>query len=481
MSIPSSPLERFRTSAVNLVTDTLTARIAARLRADGVRLVVLKGASFREWLYEDDEERRSDDVDVLVPPDARERVHARLAALGLRSIGPTKVGHGRSQEWWWHEPKTGIIVELHESLSGVGVDNEAAWHVLSEHTVRMKVAGETVEVLDLPRRALHLALHAAHHGPAYPRPIADLERGIAALPEQTWREAVDVARRLDAVPALVAGLRLAETGRGLVANLGLAKEEMSRADVALRAAGAPPGAEGFAWLLEVHGARGKLGVVAQALAPPPGVIRAWSPLARRNSAGLSVMYLCRPLWLARHAIPALTAVRRADRDASASGPSGNATPATAAEAAEEAWLALRMLGWSLLLPVLKRTVPLRTLARWTWTSGAGPRRPEREERIVRLSAALARLRPHLRPNCLERSLLAYRFLSQAGAQPRLVVGVRREPTVDVAGHAWVEVDGRAVHDRGTDLQDLVRIVEFGHRGLPVEPDAITEALPGRWT
>jgi len=56
----------------------------AALRADGVCAIVLKGASIREWLYEEHEERLSGDVDLLVPHAARDKVDACLRTLALR-------------------------------------------------------------------------------------------------------------------------------------------------------------------------------------------------------------------------------------------------------------------------------------------------------------------------------------------------------------------------------------------------------------
>jgi hypothetical protein len=185
--------------------------------------------------------------------------------------------------------------------------------------------------------------------------------------------------------------------------------------------------------------------------------------------------LWRPLWLARHAIPALAAVRSASREASTTGDwESRASQATSGDAAWDAWLALRMLGWSLLLPVLKRIVPLRTLMRWMWANGAGPRRTEREALIVRTSARFS-------TNCLERSLLAYRFLAQANAGPRLVAGMRREPNAAVVGHAWVEVDGIPVHEGEAELRDFVPLVDFGPRGVPAERGSALVPLPDRWT
>jgi hypothetical protein len=65
------------------------------------------------------------------------------------------------------------------------------------------------------------------------------------------------------------------------------------------------------------------------------------------------------------------------------------------------------------------------------------------------------------PNCLERSLLLYRLLSREGANPTIVFGVDRG-TETVAGHAWVEIDGAAVHDTATG--DYTRVATFGING-----------------
>jgi len=143
-------------------------------------------------------------------------------------------------------------------------------------------------------------------------------------------------------------------------------------------------------------------------------------------------------------------------------------------------LALRMGAWSVLLPLLKRLVPLRRLARVAWARSDRTREPRREREIVRLSAALPRLRlPRREANCLERSLLAYRFLAQANADPTLVVAVRRSDDA-VVGHAWVTVDGLPVHEREAAVREFVPLVEFGRRGLPVGRPAATKELPERW-
>jgi hypothetical protein len=123
-------------------------------------------------------------------------------------------------------------------------------------------------------------------------------------------------------------------------------------------------------------------------------------------------------------------------------------------------LAIRMLAWSLLLPGLKYLVPLRVLARLMWSAPRRERQPDRERLIVFLAERIYRLRPFLRrDNCLERSLLTYRFLSKSGADPRLVVGLEKSDD-GYAGHAWVLVDDSPLFDTHGTLDRYVTLTEF---------------------
>ena len=134
--------------------------------------------------------------------------------------------------------------------------------------------------------------------------------------------------------------------------------------------------------------------------------------------------------------------------------------------------------WAAVLPVLKRAVPAQRLVVLMSRSNRVSRSTERERRIIDLSARLCVVRPGMRPNCLERSLLAYRFLGAAGASPRLVMGVR---TVDegIIGHAWVTIDGEPVHDRPESIAQFVPIVEFLPSGEVVSPRKELR-LPRKW-
>jgi hypothetical protein len=311
-SSSSSRLGRAQSEGVNLVNDALTARIVTALRAAGVESVLLKGASVRRWLYDGDE-RRSDDVDLLVAGRDREAIDAALLAVGLRYLGPSALGPGRPYRQLWEHPETTIVLELHESLTGIGVSNEQAWAVLSQETEEVALAGTRVMMLDGAARTLHLALHAAQHGRESERTLEDLQRGLERLPEARWREAATLAGRLGALPAFVAGLTLLPAGTDLVRRLSLETEEPG--DVALRAATAPPVAQGLAWLMALPGAAAKARFLVRALVPPRVFMRAWDPLARRGATGLALAYLRRPFWLLRYLPAAVGAWRRANRRA----------------------------------------------------------------------------------------------------------------------------------------------------------------------
>ena len=153
----------------------------------------------------------------------------------------------------------------------------------------------------------------------------------------------------------------------------------------------------------------------------------------------------------------------------------------------DAWLAVRMAGWRLMVPLLKWRLPLPRLARLMWAGRARERDRARETRIVTLSEALCG--PHggrRLDNCLERSLVSYRFLSQAGAEPELAFGVARDKADPVRGHAWVRLDGQPVHDSPTALERFEEIGAFGPagalrtNGARSGAPATSPPLPGRW-
>jgi hypothetical protein len=129
----------------------------------------------------------------------------------------------------------------------------------------------------------------------------------------------------------------------------------------------------------------------------------------------------------------------------------------------DAWLAVRMVSWSLILPALKFALPLPRLVRLMSARRGRSRDEQRERQIAQLSRLLYQARAlALSDNCLERSLITYRYLGAAGAEPTLVVGMK--PGETVAGHVWLTVDGKPIHERPEWLVGYVPVVSFDAAG-----------------
>jgi hypothetical protein len=137
----------------------------------------------------------------------------------------------------------------------------------------------------------------------------------------------------------------------------------------------------------------------------------------------------------------------------------------------EVWLLVRMLGWSLALPMLKVALPLPTLVRLMRSRGRNARRDDkREAQITTLAAWVFRTRPRSsRNNCLERALVTYRYLGRANTRPELVVGMSGR-SGDVRGHVWVTVDGEPVHESSAEVERFVPMLVFASDGTPLNTE-----------
>jgi hypothetical protein len=125
----------------------------------------------------------------------------------------------------------------------------------------------------------------------------------------------------------------------------------------------------------------------------------------------------------------------------------------------------RLLPSYLAFGALRYLVPLPSLARWAWRSPrVAERDPGREQRIVARVTKLRRVLERARGDCLQSSLVLYRELSKAGANPTLIVGF--EPSArGLAGHAWVVTDGVPVADRAESLAGLTPTLAYGRGGV----------------
>ena len=301
-------------TARSLAVDGVTAELARAFRAAGIPMILLKGPTIATWLYDDGASRFYLDSDVWVSPPLFVAAERTLAELGFQrrppTVAPRKGERPHAEPWF--RPADRAEVDLHRTLSGVGVAPERAWALLAPEAADEMVGGEPVAVLPLPVRALLVVLHAAQHGAGTAKPLEDLKRVLRRLTFEQWLEVADLARSLDAVAGLASGLRLLPAGAELADRLRLASSELIERATAERSSARV--ALGFERLAETRGVRRRARLIASEFVPSPDFMRWWSPVARRGPLGLAAAYLWRPFWLLWHAAPSLVTWRRARGD-----------------------------------------------------------------------------------------------------------------------------------------------------------------------
>ena len=311
----SPPSSAIWATALSLRVDNVTADVVTAMREAGVRTLLLKGPSIATWLYRDGASRPYVDSDLLVAAGSYRQAGSVLRELGFRPYGYS--WHRDSESWRRRRDTT--IVDLHRSLIGISAPPDAVWEELAADTDTLPIGGIDVEVLRVAARALHVALHAAEHGGDLWYPLEDLARAIRVADDDVWREAADLARRIDALPAFAAGLRFNPAGARLAARLQLSGDRPPA--VAVRAGPDVPVAIALENLTSEQPLRTRARLLLRALIPSPRYIRNWStarmrawprPL-RRGGLGLIVAYLWRPIWILLRLPKAIAAVRGARR------------------------------------------------------------------------------------------------------------------------------------------------------------------------
>jgi hypothetical protein len=299
-----------RAGFTNLLVDRVTAEVVAALDEAGVPTVVLKGPAISSWLYDAQEVRAYGDSDLLVRREDWDRAAGVLSRLGfdrdVKSLIRPTMDAFSSDPW----EREGDNVDLHSTVYGLSADFATVWRVLASETETLQVGGRPVQVLGVPARTMHVALHAAQHQDG--KPLHDLVRALERVPEGVWAEAASVARATGGLAAFAAGLRRTPQGEELARKLGV--HAVRAAPTELRAARVPL-SESMNQLLEIPGILGKLRFAFWETFPQPAFMRWWSPLARRGTAGLILAYLWRPVYLVINAPAAVRAVRRARREA----------------------------------------------------------------------------------------------------------------------------------------------------------------------
>lgn len=267
------------------------------------------------WLYGEAGGRVYFDSDLLVAPCDIDRAEEALARLGFThdpfdEIPAERPWHARS----WEILSERIGVDLHRTIWGAGVTPEEVWTLLSHRVERLAVAGFSLDVLDIPARFMHVALHAAQHG-VTGSVLEDLERAIEKSPFEVAREAKELAVELAAVGVFAAGLRLTANGATLADQLGLPTS--TDPELVLRATAADPGALTLDWFLRRPGLGSRLIFAARKLFPPLAFMAVWWPAISRRGSPIWVGYLVRPFWLARRlprAVSSWVVARKAAKD-----------------------------------------------------------------------------------------------------------------------------------------------------------------------
>jgi hypothetical protein len=130
------------------------------------------------------------------------------------------------------------------------------------------------------------------------------------------------------------------------------------------------------------------------------------------------------------------------------------------------WLLLaRLWFWAALVRSLKHVMPIVVLVRVVHARpAAGGSQSGLAGRLDVLFRRAGRFPRRPPSNCLERSLGAYRLLCRTGAQPELVIGMKRAPGDRLEGHTWVVVDGRPLGEDTGALAGFAPVLAFDARG-----------------
>jgi hypothetical protein len=124
-----------------------------------------------------------------------------------------------------------------------------------------------------------------------------------------------------------------------------------------------------------------------------------------------------------------------------------------------------MVLWAYVLAALKHVLPLPRLVQLMAAGTCrAPYQRGHERQIVAQAHRVCRLCFATdRGRCLERSLIAYRFLAQAGSSPRLVVGMWKTENQWI-GHTWVVVEGVPLGETLAELHQFTILLAFGAEG-----------------
>lgn len=289
--------------------DIYAAEVLQAFEKTGVDSLLLKGRGLANVLYGPGDRRGYSDIDLLVPPHQLRLAEETLTRLGYANADAARgiddvggVVHG--QTWIRSIPESDDhpMVDLHRWFPGSAAPPAVAWEALILRQAWIDVGDRQAAVLDRPGQAMHLATHAAQHGPAFEKPVDELRLAIEMWPVKVWDAAAELALKIGALPAFAAGLRLVPRGVEIAAELRL--PTTAELDWTIRQLGVRPrGTFHLQALGEAENLRHRLNILRRSLLPK----RAWIVQQYSYAGGgplrLSVAYVVHlvrtPAWAAR--------------------------------------------------------------------------------------------------------------------------------------------------------------------------------------
>ncbi len=221
-----SPLPTFR-------LDVQYTQLAAAFASEGLSPILLKGPAFDHLLFGGARLRAYADIDLLLEPDRVKRAERLMQRLGFRRASRGPLGRlgwragvaarllDPPHAIAWIRDRDRFTVDLHHTLPHVRAAGEEVWRALDAHRTTITVVEFRARTLDRAASALLIALHAAHHGPAWNRARTDLQRACEVLEPDDWNAAARLARRLDVEAAMGIGLATMPEGAAIARGLGL--------------------------------------------------------------------------------------------------------------------------------------------------------------------------------------------------------------------------------------------------------------------
>ena len=207
------------TASAQAWIELLHAEIGYLLAKAGIQVLHIKGPTVALWLYPPGE-RRWGDVDVLVAPQQMTEALRVLGQHGFREVfagvnRSTSTDHAISVHRM-DSAAGGDEVDVHDRFPGIGADPDRAFDILWARRQPARLAHLEVWFPDLPSRAILTVLNTARtsRSEQAQRDLACLVDGAAPL---EWEKVIALARALEALPALRAGLELHDRGRHIVA------------------------------------------------------------------------------------------------------------------------------------------------------------------------------------------------------------------------------------------------------------------------